>query len=87
MISLFRVFSVCYSDMHFVNFSPVNQIFVEYKLRNMFQISELLLTLDTKRKVMKESFIEYLGLNARKPVSVVSDKARLKPACSATETS
>ena len=30
-ISLFRVFSVCYSDMHFVNSSPDNQKFVEYR--------------------------------------------------------
>ena len=26
--SLIRVFSVCYSDMHFVNFSPENQLFL-----------------------------------------------------------
>ena len=73
--------------MHFVNSSPDNQIFVEYKLRNMFQISDLLLTLDTEKKDMKESFIEYLGLVVRKPVFRVSDKAKLNPACSVTETS
>ena len=30
--------------------------------------------------------IRYMGLDTRKPVFGVSDKARLKPACSATET-
>ena len=29
----------------------------------------------------------YMGLDATKPVSVVSDKVRLKPACSVKETS
>ena len=52
--------------MHFVNSSPDNQKFVEYKQRNMFQILELLLKLDTEKKVMKESFIEYLSLIPRK---------------------
>ena len=45
--------------MGFVNSSPDNQIFVEYKLRNMFRISELLLKFDTEKKAMKQSFIEY----------------------------
>ena len=44
-ISPFRVFSVCYSDMHFVNSSPDNQKFVEYKQRNMFQVLEYLLNI------------------------------------------
>ena len=36
---------------------------------------------------LKVSLHLYMGLAARKPVFGVSDKMRLKPACSATETS
>ena len=49
---MIKVFSVCYSDRHFVNSSPGNQFSFENRKRNTFEVLEYLSYSSNFRRVM-----------------------------------